>query len=258
MKHIKLFENFINELEVQDELWGDVDKIRGGAVQYSDLFKEFNLKKEVNTEDEDSLIVFLKKWTNRGIKTEELGKMLKELLPLKSKFSKILDPAENKVSKKVWRATAVPIRDMIKLKGWQEESYDGSGGSITTTAQYTYKIRSRGGFTSFTADFSTVLDFVGEVGIDNDSTVGDWCSYLESGNLNVSGAVMTVIFEISVDQDNLIMNPDVSNAFSAFKEYETFYIGKTVNVDKIIVPEWDSAQNLIDDKSILNKNFQGI
>lgn len=252
MKYINLFEQFLNELKVGGELLGDHPDSMGIMRHEIKIWNSFKLKYEVNTEDEQEFLKWLKMWTNRGIKKEQLAEMLSDLLPLKKQFPSILDPAKFKEhGDKVYRVTAAPIRDIIKLKGWQQEElgWDKTM-QVATNSSYTHKVKSTVALTSFTTSQDTIEVFVPSVGIDMESSPHDWVQYLEEGNLNSKGALMTVVLELPIEHPKLLMNPQAVNALSKFNEYEIFYVGKSIKPSRIFIPEWDLVKTVAGSSAI--------
>ena len=92
MKRVKLFEEFINEFNYGEVLFGD-PSVAQDEERYKRLLK---LPFEPNTLEEDQLIKMLKDWFHNEKAASFLGKALRELLPLKKKFPKVLEPTEGR------------------------------------------------------------------------------------------------------------------------------------------------------------------
>ena len=118
MKHIKLFEQFINEMKIgktlfskphpkilknypyfkEEELdWDSIKNKRGNQVFINALKMEFGKwKDEANTDDEIEFLYNLLRWVTSGksVRIKDMNKDMKFLLKLKKKFPLILDPKE--------------------------------------------------------------------------------------------------------------------------------------------------------------------
>lgn len=265
MKYLQLFEQFLNEIETGEVLLGDHPGNMGIGGPSSATWAKFKLKYEVNTDDENEFLKWFRMWTNRQVKTPQLGEMLNDLLPLKKKFPNILDPTAHTIKSrkyhspdKVYRVTAAPIRDIIKLSNWKEvELGHDPHALVADNTSYVHKVKNKVKVTSFSTSFNTVDDFITQIDIDMESSPEEWVKYLSAGNLNSKGAVMTVIMELPIDHPRLIMNPEASNVLSMFGEYEVFYIGTSIKPTRIFIPTWDRVKTAAshDEWQQINKYF---
>ena len=89
--------------------------------------------------------------------------------------------------------------------------------AIITNPGITYSSRRTSGFLSFTTDLTTADDFAVR------NKRGDEPDYVK------------VIYGVKLTNPNLIINPDVANSISKYKEYETFYVGNSISPDIVIV-----------------------
>jgi hypothetical protein len=92
MKLEQIYKNIQERLDVGDKLFAD----EGGVASLAKRWKGFIDKLyapdyEPNTEDEEKVLAALMGYFQTN-KSGDLGAYLKDLLPLKSKFPKILDP----------------------------------------------------------------------------------------------------------------------------------------------------------------------
>ena len=120
MKPVKLFEDFVNEIETGKVLLGEPKGANWSPI-YTDRWKELKIPFEPNTMDEMELLDLLRDWITKESKNPKLGEFLKQLLPLKKKFPKVLDPTSGREvydGNTFYRGTLIPLKDVLKLKGW--------------------------------------------------------------------------------------------------------------------------------------------
>ena len=225
-------------LNVGDKLWGaevfpgiDLD-----AKFVNFLHKLYEPDFEPNTVWEDALLRNLKDYFYENKGGKNLGTLLKGLLPLKSKFPRILDPAQSQdgggsgkpwetgYEGYAWRGATIPLKDLQKLipqstlVGYSNEKDPKKiriDGFAIDNPNFIYKSRGGYGFTSFSIDAYTASHFRGMYQDDR----------------------ITVVYGVKLTDPNLIMNPDVSNLLSDYKEYETLYVGDKVKPDVIMVTD---------------------
>ena len=166
----------------------------------------------------------------RTNKSSGLEIYLKDLLPLKSKFPKILDPqaqdyipAASEDTEWVsnggdyaWRGATMPLNQAQKLIRNAEYKHTrmfSDRGFVINQPNITYVSRGERGFTSFSSDLRGALQFKGKMGTD----------------------AVSVIYGVKKSNPNLIMNPDASDSISMFKENETLYVGDNVQPDVVII-----------------------
>ena len=230
MKLEQIYKNIQERLDVGDKLFAD----EGGVASLAKRWKGFIDKLyapdyEPNTEDEEKVLAALMGYFQTN-KSGDLGAYLKDLLPLKSKFPKILYPqlqgyipASSEETEwvsnggdYVWRGATMPLNQAQKLI--QNAVYKHSGlissrAFITNQPNITYNSRGEKGFTSFSSDLRGAIQFKGKMGSDS----------------------VTVIYGVKKSNPNLVMNPEASNRISMFKENETLYVGDNVEPDVVII-----------------------
>ena len=238
MKLEKLYKDIYEALNVGDKLWAD-QLFKG--LQLDDQFISFLNKLyapdfEPNTKDEDELLKALAEYFYQNTGAKDLGKLLKGLVPLKSKFPRLLDPAQSKdvggsgkpwqtgYEGYAWRGATMKLSDLqrlipqSRLVGQANEKDPKKiriDGFAIDDPNYVYKSRGGYGFTSFSLDAYTADNFKGQ--FDDDR--------------------VSVVYGVKLTDPNLIMNPDVSNMLSGYKEYETLYVGDKVKPDVIMVTD---------------------
>ena len=238
MKLEQLYKDIYESLNIGDKLWAD-QLFKG--LQLDDQFISFLNKLyapdfEPNTKDEDELLKALAEYFYQNTGAKDLGKLLKGLVPLKSKFPRLLDPAQSKdvggsgkpwqtgYEGYAWRGATMKLSDLqrlipqSRLVGQANEKDPKKiriDGFAIDDPNYVYKSRGGYGFTSFSLDAYTADNFKGQ--FDDDR--------------------VSVVYGVKLTDPNLIMNPDVSNMLSGYKEYETLYVGDKVKPDVIMVTD---------------------
>ena len=228
MKLEQLYRDIQERLDVGDKLWADVDG--GGKKSWNDFISKLYAPDfEPNTEDEEKVLGLLMNYF-RTNKSSGLEIYLKDLLPLKSKFPKILDPqaqdyipAASEETEWVsnggdyaWRGATMPLSQAQKLIRDAEYKHTrmfSDRGFVINQPNITYVSRGERGFTSFSSDLRGAIQFKGKMGSD----------------------AVSVIYGVKKSNPNLVMNPDASDSISMFKENETLYVGDNVQPDVVII-----------------------
>jgi len=238
MKLEQIYKNIREKLNVGDKLWADENPKLPGLDTYlvNYLKNLYSPDFEPNTKDEDELLRILQAYFYENTGAKDLGKLLKDLLPLKSKFPKILDPTQSKdvgesgkpwqtgYEGYAWRGATIKLSDLQRLipqsnligqvnaKDPKRIRLDGIS---IDNPNLVYTSRGGYGFTSFSLDAYTAGHFKGQ--FDDDR--------------------VSVVYGVKLTDPNLIMNPDMSNLLSKYTEYETLYVGNKVKPDVIIVTD---------------------
>ena len=237
MKKVKLFEAFVNELEVGKVLLGEPMGMNWRPIDAS-RWKDLGLPHEPNTIDEKQLIELLRDWITKESKNPDLSKFLKELLPLKKKFPKVLDPTEGRDvydGTSFYRGTLIPLKDVLRLKGWfKNNSVDFPYGAIETTATYTWSTASQKGFTSLTPAAETADGFAADYMQKNGMKWTDIINRLADGS-----GMIPVVIRVEDTHKDIIMNPKVMNAIGGLGEYEVLLIGNRTRTSSVIIPNWE-------------------
>ena len=192
---------------------------------YGAYLKKWNYVEEPNTEDEQAFVNDLQSYIEEpNIHTSQAAHMatvLKQLLPLKSKFPGILDPSKS--AKFVYRGTTIPIKSFINSPASLE------GDDLTFNVKTKLNAKGDRNFLSFSTDQYTAENFV-DMAIDADE------------NEIVKKGLVPAMIVLSAANPNLIFNPEAINFYSdtdfmtETDENETFYVGTTLTTDKIILP----------------------
>lgn len=254
---IKL-KDILNELEVGKVLFGDTEGTSWDP-RFPDRWNDIKLPYEPNTYDEKKLLDLIRAWITKEDRNPKLGEFLKQLLPLKKKFPIILDPTKGRSvydGNKFYRGTLLPLNDLIySSSGWKlNNSVDFQYGAIESKIPYTWEAVGQKGFTSFTPAAETADGFAADYMQKNGMQWVDIVNRLEDGS-----GMIPVILTIKDTYPDALMNPKVMNLIGGLGEYEILVIGKQINVDSIIIPNWEFIQKAADEEGVdLSKHFKGI
>ena len=243
---IKL-KNILEELEIGKVLFGDPDWL---ARPYR--WKDLKIPYEANTDDEKHLIQLLNKWMeepHHAAKDPELGQKLKELLPLKSKFPRVLDPSEGRKlydGTTLYRGTLLPLKDIINMGGSWEHNKSAAltNYGISNKSSYTWSAVGSGekGFTSFTPADSVAENFAVSIASQYGvmQTKRDYDLFVKKMiNSDYTGTI-PVVLEIPDTYPTALFNPQLTIALSEwFAEYEVLVVGNSVKISKVNIINWE-------------------
>ena len=233
----------IKEFEAGDKLFADRGNNAGSTTNWKNLIeKMYAPDYEPNTEDEDKLLTLLSAYTENP-DAGDFGSALnlKDLLPLKKKFPKVLDPSVPTTARErdtrtlprelgaykdhVWRGATMKLSTLQKLlpKGewFGSPAHDWSAGFANPGI--TYKSRGSYGFTSFSYSEAQASVFKGKYDQQR----------------------VSVIIGIKNTHPKLLFTPGFMNALSRYAEYETLFVGKAVKPDIIIINDPRIIQQMI-------------
>ena len=239
MKPIKLFEDFINEFDTGKVLLGD-PSLLGRPNKWEDLGIEF----EPNTADETQLIQLIKDWILKVTADPKMGHILKELLPLKKKFPKILEPSEGRSvyeGTSLYRGTLIPFKEVLSLNGkWKRnDTVDIFGGSLNLSTSYNWESINRKGFTSFTPSIEIAATFAGSLSKENYNEIVASKMVVKRLLDGSTDGMIPVIIKIKDTHPLAIMNPVFTQSIHEFmNEFEVFVVGNKIKVDEVIIPGW--------------------
>jgi hypothetical protein len=239
VKHIKLFEDFINEFDTGSVLLGDPTTLGRPSK-----WEELGIKFEPNTADETELIQMIKEWIFNVKANPKMGQILKELLPLKKKFPKILEPSKGRTvyeGTSLYRGTLIPFKDVLSLKGkWTyNDTVDMFGGSLNLKTTYNWESINRKGFTSFTPSIDIAEDFAGSLSSENYGEIVAAKTIVKRLLDGSKDGMIPVIVKIKDTHPLAIMNPVFTQSVHEFmNEFEVFVIGNKIKVDEVIIPGW--------------------
>lgn len=234
----------IKEFEAGDKLFADRGNNAGSTTNWKNwIEKMYAPDYEPNTEDEDKLLTLLSAYLENP-DSGDFGSALnlKDLLPLKKKFPKVLDPSVPSTAREragggstdlagyndhVWRGATMKLSTLQKLlpKGewFGSPAHDWSAGFVNPGI--TYKSRGSYGFTSFSQSSAQASVFKGK--------------YDEQR--------VSVIIGIKNTHPKLLFTPGFMNALSRYAEYETLFVGKAVKPNIIIINDPRVIRQIIKD-----------
>jgi len=268
MKHIKLFEQFINEMKIGKTLFSKSPTgfnqldAQGVPPQWDWAQTRYRFKKsnrefiqklkdsfkdveELNTPEEHELLRFLSHWIELGSGQATwkrlpgtLYKDLKYLLKIKKKFPLILDPQISNLNK-FWRGGSLPVdiakeildnaKQLTDVVDVDEEILGFNHYQIKTSVKSRALLQKKSA--SFTSDFATAKTF-----------------FRQRRGQNEEGRV-PVILEVPANSPNLLFNPEFLNLFSDYGEYETFYVDdKEINITGIYLNPYAVEAKLKNEK----------
>lgn len=237
--------NILEELEIGKVLFGDPD-----WMSRPDRWKDLEIPYEPNTDDEKHLIQLLKKWIMEPHKAKdpELGQKLKELLPLKSKFPRVLDPSKGRKiyeGTTLYRGTLLPLKDLMNMSGVWEPNNDVKyvGDAIANKSLYNWSAVGSGqkGFTSFTPADGVAENFAASIAGENGvmQKDRDYDRFVEKMVNKEYMGMIPVVLEIPDTYPTALFNPQLTVALTNwFSEYEVLVIGDSVKVSRVNIINW--------------------
>jgi hypothetical protein len=178
----------------------------------------------------------------------KLAQTLTDLLPLKKKFPKILDPSQGRKlykGKSLYRGTLLPMKDLVNLKGsWRFSTSVFPTGAISTNTPYTWNAvgSSEKGFTSFTPSSNVANNFAASIASQNGvmQSDRDYDRFVEKLSNEDYMGMVPVVLEIPDTHPTAIMNPEFTVALSNwFSEYEVYVLGNDIAISSINVFDWE-------------------
>tara|TARA_R110001592_G_scaffold361964_2_gene674392 strand:- start:2656 stop:3480 length:825 start_codon:yes stop_codon:yes gene_type:complete len=250
MKHIKLYEQFLNEMKIGKTLFSKTTKSTrnqagfyykdktggeqygwdqnkflgvGGNETFTQRLKDSmkNYVDELNTPEEQRFIKFLYNWVEEGKDQKtfppSLYKDLKSLMKMKKKFPLILDPlAAVSIGKNVWRGATLPIGKAKEIIDNGKLSYDKYGLFEGEPPSY-YKIKTKVSSRAF--ETKKYTSFTSSFRV-----AARFYHYAVTDKKD-STTRIPCILETSSKNKNLLFNSNFLSLFSHFRESEIFYIG---------------------------------
>jgi hypothetical protein len=238
--------DILEELEIGKVLFGDPD-----WMNRPNRWKDLNISYEPNTDDEKHLIQLLKRWIMEPHKAKdpELGQKLKELLPLKSKFPRVLDPSKGRKiydGTTLYRGTLLPLKDIMNMGGVWEYNKTAAltNYGISNKSSYMWSAVGSGekGFTSFTPADGVAENFAatiaGEYGVMQRNR--DYDRFVEKIVNGEYVGMIPVVLEIPDTYPTALFNPQLTILLSDFlSEYEVLVVGDSVKISKVNIVHWE-------------------
>ena len=224
MKHLKLFEEHLNELNYGDKLFADPTYSQGDAkhlMAYSDLIKKaYNGETEKDTPEERKLWMRIKNYLKHNQKHIAKNKKdLKTLLKLKKDFPVMLDPEDSGPISSVYRGMTAAPGDVVKwIKAASHLYKDGilNRWIILDGIKDTIKSRNDNGFISV----SSKLDMAQSLGMMNKKE-DRWTIVARSEYKQVA--------------KNSIISPDFAEVMSGYAEGEVWILGNSFPINGVLI-----------------------
>ena len=174
-----------------------------------------------NTEEEMAVLTDIVNFTRENYNNiEDFKNNAQELLALKSKFPKMLDPKQGKnTGKLVYRGATIPISVLQKLASKINPAIGEKGLHTIENPGIKITPSSRRGIHSFSASLMQALDFMD----------------VTAGKHNRPKFRIPVVFAIDSSEPNLLLNPDFLDALSIFNEQEAMLIGDSFTPKEIYI-----------------------
>lgn len=222
MKHLKLFEEHLNELDYGKKLFAD-PAYTSSSGSYRTLAQQmYGEEGEKDTQDEKWLWMRIKDYFKNNVKTiaKYHKEDLKTLLKLKKKFPEMLDPSlAIKPNDMVWRGQSGEVNQVVEWIENCEEivRHEWADGWITLKGiKDSVKSRNDNGFISISNQFGKAIDFT-----DFAQNQNRWAIAVGAPFKNVS--------------KNAFMNPKFAIVMSGFEEGETWILGNTIKATEISI-----------------------
>lgn len=224
MKHIKLFEEHLNELDYGDKLFADPLYSQGKAkhlMAYSDLIaKAYNGETEKDTPEEQKLWMRIKNYLKHNQKhIADNKKDLKTLLKLKKDFPVMLDPESTGSIGEIYRGMTAAPDDVVKwIKAASNVYKDGilNRWIILDGIKDTIASRNKTGFISATSELVVAKAL---------------------GMMNKEDDRWTIIARAEYKQvaKNSIISPEFAEVMSGYAEGEVWILGNSFPVNGILI-----------------------
>ena len=256
MKYLKPFNQFLGEkIEIGRQLFGgQFTGPRNSAVdqKWDDwLEKIYQQDYEPNTDDENKILRQLQMYFDADmgkLESGDLDKLLPQLLKLKKKFPKILDPTKSivkslstfidRVGKQykgmAWRGATIPSRDAGALISKSKLVQLGVHSvAVIDKPNYTNTPRGKYGFISFSTHIDNARGF----------------GYTSTADR------IKVLYGVKLNSPNLIFNNTITNAISKFTENEVILVGNSFKPDVIIIDDQRFSATVTDELNFYETTY---
>ena len=230
----------LREWDAGELLWADPQRMSTGGYGKLEPFirRLYKGELEPDTPEEKAAYQALMLYVNQNNREMVTQEMIKELLRIKSRFPKILDPGLSG-SKMVWRGMTMPTDELVQLlSGVKRVTNQGSYWHWRLPkVQHTTRSRAEG-FMSFSADREVALRFT------NHST-----------RFQFDRWPVTIGCPYSMVADRALFNPKFMNAIASagipLPESEFWVQGQDIPVTEIFITPTNVANASRDDKATL-------
>lgn len=154
---IKL-KDILKELEYGEKLFAD-PAYTTSSGRYINLVKQmYDGETEPDTEEENSLFLKLKDYVRQNIWYNDTTEELDDLLKLKAKFPRMLDPASEVEGNMVYRGTNLPPKKIMELIEGKKGEWGNQDDKIFYIPHTLYS-RNKSGYISYTTKSKVAIQF---------------------------------------------------------------------------------------------------
>jgi hypothetical protein len=216
---IKL-KDILKELEYGEKLFAD-PSYGTSSGRYQNLIKQmYDGETEPDTDEENSLFLKLKDYIKQNKWYNDTTKELDDLLKLKAKFPRMLDPASEVEGNMVYRGTNLPPKKIMELIEGKKGEWGDRDDKIFNISSILYS-RNKSGYISYTTKSYVAVQFAFSNFIDDKS----W----------------PVVVGVPYNEiaDRALLHPDFAIDLGGYGEDEFLVKGNDMPMEELRVYEYD-------------------
>lgn len=216
---IKL-KDILKELEYGEKLFAD-PSYGTSSGRYQNLIKQmYDGETESDTEEENNLFLKLKDYVKQNIWYNDTTKELDDLLKLKAKFPRMLDPASEVEGNMVYRGTNLPPKKIMELIEGKKGEWGKQDDKIFNISDILYS-RNKSGYISYTTKPKVAIQFAFSNFIDDKS----W----------------PVVVGVPYNEiaDRALINPEFAIDLGGYGENEFLVKGNDIPMEELRVYKYD-------------------
>mgnify|MGYP003645711845 FL=1 len=219
--------DILKELEYGEKLFAD-PSYSTSSGRYQNLVKQmYDGETELDTDEENSLFLKLKDYVKQNIWYNDTTKELDDLLKLKEKFPRMLDPASEVEGNMVYRGTNLPPKKIMELIEGKRGYDDIKNGKIFNISGILYS-RNKSGYISYTTKSKVAVQF----------------AFSNFINDKLWPVVVGVPYnEIA---DRALINPEFAIDLGGYGENEFLVKGNDIPMEELRVYEYDDFLDKFD------------
>ncbi len=216
---IKL-KDILKELEYGEKLFADPG-YASSSGRYQNLVKQmYGGETEPDTDEENSLFLKLKDYVRQNVWYNDTTKELDDLLKLKAKFPRMLDPASEVEGNMVYRGTQLPPKKILELIEGKKGEWGNKDDKIFYISNTLYS-RNKSGYISYTTKSKVATQF----------------AFSNFTNDKFWPIVIGVPYnEIA---DRALLHPDFATDLGGYGENEFLVKGNDIPMEELRVFEYD-------------------
>ena len=223
---IKL-KDILKELEYGEKLFAD-PSYSTSSGRYQNLVKQmYDGETELDTDEENSLFLKLKDYIKQNIWYGDTTKELDDLLKLKAKFPRMLDPASTVEGNMVYRGTQLPPKKIMELIEGKKGEYGNRDDKVFYTPHTLYS-RNKSGYISYTTKPKVAIQFAFSNFIDD--------------------KFWPVVVGVPYNEiaDRALINPEFAIDLGGYGENEFLVKGNDIPMEELRVFEYDDFLDKFD------------